>query len=619
MADTNGFKDGRNKAELFLAPAQPVSRSLTNFSTLKLNITTSSNAAVFPGAVSTARDLTGALRHGLTSAIFNKKNALNLAVGVAGALTGFSALSVIPKIGGLFGLFGKAKKVANVLTGGIPSPEELMEFSGLKVGVPITAGFNAQIQERMTQLQNLTSRLNSNFSLPGLGGLTINENQNKGAYPLKTEIDVPSIPRLAQGGAAAAADSILKDKRRLVVGGVQVAAGKPRWWSRLTSLTQIKALPTLNPVVNQIFKDRTNAKTWSEPTTAYAAQFPYNKVQQTESGHVIELDDTPGAERVHIFHRSGSFVEFHPGGTVVYKSMRDGYDITMGDKFVKVAGSVNIAVDGNATLYAKGNVELQSDGEMNVQVKKDFNVYAQNINLRAKKTFKGDGTFIDLRYIQLPNGLVPVPMTGGLAPRINIGALTTDFPGSNIKSVLASMAKNPLDPKLLNQALKLNANTVAIPVESPLSNPAVYSKKSQNAIPYRNRLFDTPDETENYELYGAHVGLQKSLGDYTTDPRELSGNLVDPEIIITADPKPQIDYLNFALYKGTFKYADDFALGGTSFVLRDLVDLALYPDVVSPLKASPLPTGTITTTGTTTGTGVTSTDTTPREDNPSNL
>src|SRR5690606_27842283 len=126
------------------------------------------------------------------------------------------------------------------------------------------------------------------------------------------------------------------------------------------------------------------------------------------SGHVIELDDTPGAERVHLFHRAGSFIEFHPNGTVVYKNMRDGYDLTMGNKYVKVNGDCHISVDGRATLYVKGNVDIQSDGDISFNAKKDFNVYAQNINLRAKRTFRADGTQINLRYINLPTSLVPV-------------------------------------------------------------------------------------------------------------------------------------------------------------------------------------------------------------------
>lgn len=56
------------------------------------------------------------------------------------------------------------------------------------------------------------------------------------------------------------------------------------------------------------------------PSDPYAAVYPNNKVTQTTSGHVIEIDDTPNAERIHIRHKSGTFVEFHPDGSVVIKT-----------------------------------------------------------------------------------------------------------------------------------------------------------------------------------------------------------------------------------------------------------------------------------------------------------
>ena len=45
--------------------------------------------------------------------------------------------------------------------------------------------------------------------------------------------------------------------------------------------------------------------------------YPNNKVTQTPSGHVIEIDDTPDAERIHIYHKSGTFIEMQPNGDVV--------------------------------------------------------------------------------------------------------------------------------------------------------------------------------------------------------------------------------------------------------------------------------------------------------------
>ena len=38
-------------------------------------------------------------------------------------------------------------------------------------------------------------------------------------------------------------------------------------------------------------------------------EYPHNHVTETESGHVIEVDDTKGKERIHVFHKSGTFIE----------------------------------------------------------------------------------------------------------------------------------------------------------------------------------------------------------------------------------------------------------------------------------------------------------------------
>jgi len=47
--------------------------------------------------------------------------------------------------------------------------------------------------------------------------------------------------------------------------------------------------------------------------TAYNTTYPYNTTYTTKSGHAIELDDTPGHERIHIWHRSGCYEEISNG------------------------------------------------------------------------------------------------------------------------------------------------------------------------------------------------------------------------------------------------------------------------------------------------------------------
>jgi len=100
--------------------------------------------------------------------------------------------------------------------------------------------------------------------------------------------------------------------------------------------------------------------TWSEPATPYGAVYPYNRVMETESGHILEFDDTPGAERIHIYHRSGTFEETHPDGTKVINIKADAFEIVVSDKNVYVKGDVNITAAGNINLKAGKNVNIES-------------------------------------------------------------------------------------------------------------------------------------------------------------------------------------------------------------------------------------------------------------------
>jgi len=50
-----------------------------------------------------------------------------------------------------------------------------------------------------------------------------------------------------------------------------------------------------------------------QPPSDYNTLWPHNTVHTTKSGHAIELDDTPGHERIHWWHRSGSYEEISNG------------------------------------------------------------------------------------------------------------------------------------------------------------------------------------------------------------------------------------------------------------------------------------------------------------------
>ena len=71
---------------------------------------------------------------------------------------------------------------------------------------------------------------------------------------------------------------------------------------------------------------------------------------ETDGGHVFEMDDTPGAERVQIFHRKGSFIEFHPDGSIVHRGAQDRYHIILNNENLYVGGNMNMSVVGAVNL-----------------------------------------------------------------------------------------------------------------------------------------------------------------------------------------------------------------------------------------------------------------------------
>jgi len=99
----------------------------------------------------------------------------------------------------------------------------------------------------------------------------------------------------------------------------------------------------------------------------YGAIYPNNKVTETTSGHVIEIDDTPGATRIHIYHQSGTFVEMHHNGDVVTHTA-NGFKTVTGNERIHVTGNMDITADGNIDIRStKGNINITTPiGKINL-------------------------------------------------------------------------------------------------------------------------------------------------------------------------------------------------------------------------------------------------------------
>jgi len=146
-----------------------------------------------------------------------------------------------------------------------------------------------------------------------------------------------------------------------------------------------------------------NGGTWSQSPVPYNAVYPYNKVTQSEAGHVMEFDDTPGSERVHFWHKAGSFLEWDANGTQVNRIVGDGFTIYERNGNIYVKGACNVSVDGALNVRTDNimnlevsgamkvniynNAEINVSGNCNLAVGSELNAKAAKVNLESTGQF----------------------------------------------------------------------------------------------------------------------------------------------------------------------------------------------------------------------------------------
>jgi len=101
------------------------------------------------------------------------------------------------------------------------------------------------------------------------------------------------------------------------------------------------------------------------------SQYPLNNVSETVSGHITEIDDTPGSERILFRHRTGAGIEMRADGSVIINSRHNTIRVSGGDEKVIVEGDGEISYNGNLTLNVAGDFDVRVGGNYNVHVSGD--------------------------------------------------------------------------------------------------------------------------------------------------------------------------------------------------------------------------------------------------------
>ena len=380
-------------------------------------------------------------------------------------------------------------------------------------------------------------------SLPGVPDERPNTSKGfydpNGKYPRENRLGESDVNRLARSdtGFIADAETVISD-------------------NRINTDTSVENGFTDIPVAG--------GASFSEPTSSYAAKYPFNHVYESESGHVKEFDDTEGEERIREYHTAGSYYEVNGSGSRTVKVVGDSYHITAGSDYVYVDGHCNLTVGSNCSTYVKGDYDLRVDGNMEILVKgnkkevilcndDEEEGFVEQIIKSGKKQTSVDGDVIEVYEKKLSTDVQ------GKVTQIFAGGLQSNITGTYDIDV----GNDPEDPENLGQ---ITINTPTIDIETTTLNfdsttsnitATTFNLDSSTSVNIKSAIInmDTASmdiDATDYQLNAGSSNLPKitvgaadahALSPSVTSPSSASVTLptVANELLLTPDDNLTID------------------------------------------------------------------------------
>lgn len=217
---------------------------------------------------------------------------------------------------------------------------------------------------------------------PSYGPYPVDGRQYK--MPSGHELGISDTNRLAQGQESEDHNSLI-DRR----------------YNRQTDIP-IATQPYLSTVSDEAVNetrttfDEPHPKNILEDADPYpSAQYPFNHVFESESGHITELDDTPGGERTYRQHSSGTYEEVVANGSKTVKVIGDNFEMIVGNSNVYIGGNVNLTVGGDVRHLVKGNYHLEVEGNYTQKIHKNMRtkIGAGEIGGNLEEEIKGTHSF----------------------------------------------------------------------------------------------------------------------------------------------------------------------------------------------------------------------------------
>ena len=249
---------------------------------------------------------------------------------------------------------------------------------------------------------------------------------------------------------------------------------------------------------------RQEAESIEEPlqTNVRKNVYPNNKVKRTTSGHVIEVDDTPGGERLHVYHKSGTLVEIQPNGDIVTQH-KNGFRSVTGTDKLYVTGDVEWLVNGKITISASKDITIGTAANFKVVTTGQQQYYS-----KGDVFVETDGAYNNISTDALINANGPMDIRGtriDLAKADPIAPAPEDFAFGGITTPdLATVGGAKVPPIDTETGENLGNDTPSSPASPGLSGePGDCTRKELGAVSAIHESKGRPS-TIGFDSTGGH-------------------------------------------------------------------------------------------------------------------
>ena len=245
----------------------------------------------------------------------------------------------------------------------------------------------------------------------GSVNVVMEEQMNRSTYPRDEYLGESTTPREARGEFGTPAVEYAK--------GIHAQKNK-NWKLNHNGFKKARLEVLRDPDTNVIISQGPGK--WYEPwpTSLYGAVYPYNHVQLSESGHLTEVDDTPNNERLHRYHRTGTYEEIGSLGQRIVKVVNENYHMGLNDDYTSIKGSKYLNITNTLDIVARGGYYHDSAGSP-----LDFRAGSLSMTF-PKQSF----SINDESGITIDAGSNPITMIGSsLIKNFTDGSLTDTIKG----------------------------------------------------------------------------------------------------------------------------------------------------------------------------------------------